>query len=80
MTIAIVAGFCVLLHVIAFLAPRLSRHVERGGQAPLGAGRRAGSKAPGFLGRLFSKPFESGHKPVSKSGAAGRRGRGKLPL
>jgi hypothetical protein len=80
MTIAIVAGFCVLLLVLAFLAPRLSRHVERGGQAPLGAGRRAGSKAPGFLGKLFSKPFESSQKAVSKSGSAGRRGRGKLPL
>lgn len=80
MTIAIVAGFCVLLLVIAFLAPRFSRHVERGGQAPLGLGRRAGSKAPGPLGRLLSKPFSSGQKAVSKSGSAGRRGRGKLPL
>jgi hypothetical protein len=80
MTIAIVAGFCVLLLVLAFLAPRLSRHVERGGQAPLGAGRRAGSKAPGKLGKLFSKPFEHSQKAVSKSGSAGRRGRGKLPF
>jgi hypothetical protein len=80
MTIAIVAGFCVLLLVLAFLAPRLSRHVERGGQAPLRAGQRAGSKAPGLLGRLFSKPFESSQKAVSKSGSAGRRGRDKLPL
>ena len=80
MTIAIVAGFCVLLLVLAFLAPRLSRHVERGGQAPLGLGRRAGGKAPGKLGRLLSKPFASGQKAVSKSGSAGRRGRGKLPL
>ena len=80
MTIAIVAGFCVLLLVIAFLAPRLSRHAERAGQAPLGLGRRAGGKAPGKLGRLLAKPFESGQKAVSKSGSAGRRGRGKLPL
>ena len=80
MTIAIVAGFCVLLLVIAFLAPRFSRHVERGGEKPLELGRRAGSKAPGPLGRLFAKPFESGEKAVSKSGSAGRRGRAKLPL
>ncbi|HEX2084915.1 MAG TPA: DUF6411 family protein [Solirubrobacteraceae bacterium] len=80
MTIAIVAGFCVLLLVLAFLAPRLSRHVERGGQAPLGLGRRAGGKAPGPLGRLLRKPFESGQRAISKSGSAGRRGRGKLPL
>ena len=38
MTIAIVAAFCLLLLVVAFIAPRLSRHVERGGQAPLGRG------------------------------------------
>ena len=80
MTIVVVAAFCVLLLVIAFLAPRLSRHVERGGQAPLAIGSRAGSKAPGALGRLLSKPFRSGQRAVSKSGAAGRRGRGKLPL
>ena len=80
MTIAIVAGFCVLLLVLAFLAPRLSRHVERGGQAPLGLGRRASSKAPGKLGKWLSKPFASSQKAVSKSGSAGRRGRGKLPL
>jgi uncharacterized protein DUF6411 len=80
MTIVAVAAFCVLLLVLAFLAPRFSRHVERGGQAPLGLGRRAGSKAPGKLGRLFAKPFESSQKAVSKSGSAGRRGRGKLPI
>ena len=80
MTIAIVAAFCVLLLVLAFLAPRLSRHVERGGQAPLGLGSRAGSKAPGKLGRWLSKPFQSSQKAVSKSGSAGRRGRGKMPL
>ena len=80
MTIAIVAGFCVLLLVLAFLAPRLSRHVERGGQAPLGLGRRGAGKAPGKLGKWLSKPFASGQKAVSKSGSAGRRGRGKLPF
>jgi hypothetical protein len=80
MTIVIIAGFCVLLLVIAFLAPRLSRHVERGGQAPLGLARRTGSKAPGLLGRLLSKWFGTGQRAISKSGSAGRRGRGKLPV
>ena len=80
MLIAAVIVFCVLLLVLAFLAPRLSRHVERGGQAPLSLGSRAGGKAPGPLGRLFSKPFNSASKAVSKSGSAGRRGRGKSPV
>ena len=80
MTIALVIGFCVLLLVLAFLFPRLSRHVERGGQAPLGLGRRAGGKAPGPIGRFLSRSFGKGQKAVSKSGSTGRRGRGKLPV
>ena len=43
--------------ILAFLVPRLSRPVERGGSGALGVGQRAGSKAPGPLGRLLSKPF-----------------------
>jgi hypothetical protein len=80
MIIGAVIAFCIILLVLAFLAPRLSRHVERGGQAPLGLGRRAGSKAPGPFGRWFAKPFASAQKAVSKSGSAGRRGRSKSPL
>ena len=80
MTVVAVVGFCVLLLVLAFLAPRLSRRVERGGDRTLGVGQRAGAKAPGPLGRLFQKPFSSSRKAVRKSGSAGRKGRGKLPL
>lgn len=79
MTIAIVAGFCVLLLVLAFLLPRMSRHVERGGKAPMHAGSRGARKTPG-IGHLLAKPFESGSKWMSRSGSAGRRGRGKMPL
>ena len=80
LVIGIVIGFCVLLLVAAFLAPRLSRHLERGGHAPMRAGQRAGHKAPGPLGRFVAKPFQSASKAISRSGSAGRRGRGKLPL
>jgi len=80
MTIAIVAGFCVFLLICAFLFPRLSRHPERGGQKVLGFGSRGAGKAPGKLGTWLAKPFRSSQKAVSKSGSAGRRGRGKLPL
>ena len=79
LTVGIIA-FCVLLLVLAFLAPRLSRHVERGGDGVLGVGQRAGGKAPGFLGRLLQKPFSSSRKAVGKSGRAGRKARGKAPL
>jgi Family of unknown function (DUF6411) len=80
MTIAAVIVFCILLLILAFLFPRLSRHPERGGQKVLGFGTRTSGKAPGKLGRWFSKPFRSSQKAVSKSGSAGRRGRGKMPL
>lgn len=80
MTAVVIAGVCVILLALAFLVPRLSRHPERGTQKTLGAGTRAAGKAPGSLGRLLSKPFRSSSKAVGRSGAAGRRGRGKMPF
>jgi len=80
MTIAIVVAFCVLILILAFIAPRLSRHPERGGQKVLGFGSRGAGKAPGRLGRWLRKPFSTSQKAVSKSGSAGRRGRSKMPL
>jgi hypothetical protein len=80
MLIAGVIAFCVLLLVLAFLFPRLSRGPERGGQKVLGLGGREASKAPGKLGTFLAKPFQKSQRAVSKSGSAGRRGRGKLPL
>jgi hypothetical protein len=38
-----------------------------------------GGKAPGPIGRLLSKSFGTSQRAVSKSGSAGRRGRGQLP-
>ena len=80
MTIAIVVAFCIVLLILAFLAPRLSRHPERGGQRVLGMGSRGAGKAPGQLGRWLRKPFTTSQKAVAKSGSAGRRGRSKMPL
>jgi hypothetical protein len=80
MVVGGVIAFCVLILILAFLMPRLSRPVQNAGDKTLGAGQRAGSTAPGPLGRLFSKGFGKGRQAVGKSGAAGRRGRSKLPL
>ena len=80
MTIGIIVGICVLLLVLGFLAPRLSRGPQRGVDATLGAGQRTGGKAPGLLGRFFSKSFGTSRKATNRSASAGRRGRGKLPL
>ncbi|MEV7993350.1 DUF6411 family protein [Streptomyces sp. NPDC086077] len=71
---------CLVLVVLAFLLPRLSRHPQNGAQRTLGFGSRAGSKAPGVLGRLFSKPFRSSSRALGRSGSAGRRARGRMPF
>lgn len=80
MTIAIIVAVCIVLLVLAFLLPRLSRGPQRGVDSTLGVGQRAGGKAPGILGRVFAKPFSSSRKATNKSASTGRKGRGKLPL
>ncbi|MCX2924905.1 MULTISPECIES: DUF6411 family protein [unclassified Streptomyces] len=80
MVIAGIIALCVVLAVLAFLVPRLSRHPQNGAQRTMGVGSRAGSKAPGPLGRLFSKPFRSSSRALGRSGSAGRRARGRMPF
>jgi hypothetical protein len=80
MTIAIIAGVCVILLVLAFLFPRLSRHPQRGVDKTLGAGQRTGAKAPSKLGTWLQKPFKASRKATNKSASTGRQGRGKLPV
>lgn len=79
MLVGAVIAICIVLLVLAFVAPRLSRHPQRGVDKTMGAGQRAGGKLPGFVGRLAQKPFSSSRKATNKSAAAGRQGRGKLP-
>ena len=80
MTIAAVIAFCIVLLVLAFLAPRISRYFQKAGDKPLEVGQRAGGSAPGKLGEWLSKPFGKSRKAVSKSGAKGREGRAKAPF
>ena len=80
MVIAGVLVACVVLLVLAFLFPRLSRGPQRGGDAALSVPQRGAGMAPGRLGRWLQKPFSSSRKAFNKSGAKGRQGRGKLPL
>jgi hypothetical protein len=80
MLTAAIIGFCLLLVVLAFLAPRLSRYFERAGDKPLQVGQRTGGSAPGKLGELLAKPFRSGRKAITKSGSKGREGRAKSPF
>jgi hypothetical protein len=80
MTIAVIAAVCVILLLLGFLVPRLSRHPERGVTKSLGLGGRAAGSAPGPLGRWLRKPFGHSERAASKSASKGREGRSKLPL
>jgi hypothetical protein len=80
MTVVVVVAVCLVLLAVGFLLPRLSRYPQRGVDRTLGAGQRAGGKAPGPVGRLLQKSFGASRRATNKSAATGRRGRGKLPL
>ncbi|MFD9966813.1 DUF6411 family protein [Streptomyces sp. NPDC059011] len=75
-----IVAVCAVVLVLAFVLPRLSRHPQKGTQRVLGTGARAGGKAPGILGRMFSKSFHSSSRAVGRSGSAGRRARSRLPF
>ena len=79
MLIAAIAVVCVLLLVLGFLVPRFTAPQQAPNKA-LGGGARGASKAPGPLGRWFSKPFHKSSKAANKSASKGREGRSKLPL
>ena len=79
MTIVIVVGACIVLLILGFLLPRLTGP-QRGVDRTLGVGQRTGGRAPGPIGRLFSKSFGHSRRATNKSASLGRRGRGKLPL
>jgi Family of unknown function (DUF6411) len=80
MTIAIIVAACIVLLVLGFLLPRLSFWPQRGVDRTLGVGQRAGGRAPGPIGKLFSKSFGTSRRATNKSASTGRRARGKMPL
>ena len=80
MTIAVIVGVCIILAILAFLLPRLSIWPQEGVDKTLGAGQRAGGKAPGPFGKLFSKMFGTSRKATNKSASTGRRARSKTPV
>ncbi|EDY44529.1 DUF6411 family protein [Streptomyces sp. SPB074] len=80
MVVVGIVAICAVLLVLAFLVPRFSRKPQHGTQRTLGLGSRAGSKAPGILGKIFSKPFSTSSRAVGHSGSAGRKARGHMPF
>jgi Family of unknown function (DUF6411) len=80
MLIAAVIVVCIVLLVLAFLAPRLSIWPQRGVDRTIGTGQQAAGAAPGRLGRWLQKPFGTARRATNKSAGTGRRGRSRLPL
>jgi Family of unknown function (DUF6411) len=80
MVIGVVIGICVLLLILGFLVPRLSDHARRGSDKGFSMGQRAGSKAPGPIGRLLSKSFGKSQRAADKSHSTGKSARQKLPF
>jgi hypothetical protein len=78
MVIGAIVGVCVLLLILGFLVPRLSRYPQRGVDRATGAGQRGASQAPGALGRWLQKPFSTSRKAADRSASAGRHGRAEM--
>lgn len=80
MVIGAVVALCILLLILGFLVPRLSNHAKRGTDKGFGVGQRAGSKAPGPIGKLLSKSFGKSRQATDKSHSAGKKAREKAPF
>jgi hypothetical protein len=79
MTLLIIIAVCVVLLVLAFLVPRLSRYPQRGVDSTLASGQGAASKAPGKLGRWLPKGFRLSRRATNASARKGREARRKMP-
>lgn len=80
MLLAAVIVLCVLLATAGFLAPRLSNHARHATDKGFAKGARAGSKAPGPIGRLLAKGFGTSQRAADKSHAKGKEARHKAPF
>jgi predicted permease len=78
MFIAGVIVICVVLFLLALLAPRLARKPHAATNRTLGTGAAAASRAPGFLGRWLPKPFRTSQKATNRSTAAGSKAHRKI--
>ena len=78
--IAITIVVCVVLAVLGFVVPRLSRGAQGRVDRALTAAQREGSKAPGRMGRLLAKPLGTSRRAADRSAGAGRKARRKLPF
>lgn len=79
MTLAVIIVVCVVLAVLAFLLPSLSRHPQRGVDKSLSFPQRIAASLPGKLGEWAQKPFSNSRTATNKSAQKGREARSKLP-
>ncbi len=77
MLIAGVIAICIVLAILGFLVPRLSDH---GADKGFSTGARAGSKAPGPIGRLLANSFGTSQRAADKSHSAGKKGPLEVPV
>lgn len=78
--IAGVVALCILLAILGFLLPRFSDHARRGADKGFSTASKAGSKAPGPIGRLLSKSIGTSQRAADKSHSKGKEARSKTPL
>lgn len=79
--IAVIVVVCVLLLILGFLVPRLSRKPQRETNKALGSGARVARKAgPGRTGRWLAKPFHTSSRMADRSAATGRKARRNAPF
>src|SRR4029078_13465238 len=79
LTIAVIVAVCIVLAILAFLAPRASWWPQKGVDKTLGAGQDAAGKLPGKGGGPGEKPFETSRTAANTSASKGREGRSKMP-
>ena len=80
MLIAGIIAVCIILAILGFMLPRISDHAAKGTDKTLGVGQKAGSKAPGPIGRLLSKSVGKSRKAANKSHSKGKEARSKTPV
>ena len=80
MLIAAIVGLCILLALLGFLVPALSDRAKRGTDKGFSLGQRATSKTPRPIDSLLTKSLGKSQRATSKSHAAGKKSRFKLPF
>jgi len=77
MVIGVIVALVVVLAILGFLIPKLSKHPENATKKTFGTAGNITGKLPGPLGRWGRKPFDSTSKWAGKGASAGRKGRSK---